>query len=126
MFYRLEGKDPVLCTAEELGVWMEENRRTIACDTDGDLCISTVFLGVDHSRSENPLLFETMVFKERDPIDMQRYVTWEEAELGHKILVEKYKKVEKGKRQREILMIFLAAFFFTGQLVAGYFQVVYG
>jgi hypothetical protein len=53
--------------------------------------ISTVFLGLDHNFGQGPpLLFESMVFGGEDDGEMVRYSTWEEAETGHKLLVEKY------------------------------------
>lgn len=55
--------------------------------------ISTVFLGLDHSfGSGPPLLFETMVFGGPLDQEMDRYTTWEEAEIGHKVMVEGVKK----------------------------------
>lgn len=55
----------------------------------GDVYVSTVFLGVDHSFSTGgpPILFETMVF--RGPLDecQWRYATWAEAEAGHAAVV---------------------------------------
>ena len=59
--------------------------------------VSTVFLGIDHNfeLSGSPLLFETMVFSEKegkkDEVDMERYATYEEAEKGHEKMVNKYK-----------------------------------
>ena len=90
MFYRLDDKIPVLCTAEELGIWMEKNNRTIGCKTRGDITISTVFLGMDHSGGADPLLFETIIFKDREPIWIWRYPTWEDAEKGHEQALARY------------------------------------
>ena len=47
------------------GRWFEKDaNRRVASDQIGGILISTVFLGLDHSFSENgpPLLFETMIF----------------------------------------------------------------
>lgn len=75
----------------ELLVWaeaMESSDRFVRQDTVNDVCISTVFLGLDHSFNEDgpPVVFETMVFK--DPTSfvddyMERYCTWDEAVAGH-------------------------------------------
>lgn len=46
-------------------LWFEKaaEKRTIANTTIGDICISTVFLGLDHSYGRgSPLLYETMIF----------------------------------------------------------------
>lgn len=87
--YILEGKNPVPCKdIEKWAYWMEkiENKRVALTDSDG-LAISTVFLGINHSGSdEMPILFETMVFdSDEKTIDnyCRRYHSWEEAESGH-------------------------------------------
>jgi len=73
-----------------------ENKR-VASDNVNGLWVSTVFLVIDHafrfipSREQEPVLFETMVFKEADGAceDYQwRYCTEEEALYGHKKVVE--------------------------------------
>ena len=92
MFYKLNGKTPILCTAQEMGEWMENNCRTLACDSYGTLTISTIFLGVDHSKSADPLVFETAVFIKHEHIDVYRYYTWEEAEKGHREMIKKHYK----------------------------------
>ena len=57
--------------------------------------ISTVWLGIDHSFGQGPLLiFETMVFElgsSRD-LDMMRYSTLAEAEQGHKDMINKWRR----------------------------------
>lgn len=71
--------------------------------------VSTVFLGLDHSWEGPPMIFESMVFdgeekiseeinipngpklksfKYHEELGMQRYSTWDEAEAGHKAMVE--------------------------------------
>lgn len=49
--------------------------------------ISTVFLCLDHNFNNNgpPILFETMIFREPEYIDMycERYATYDEAKEGH-------------------------------------------
>ena len=66
--------------------------RRVAEDHIGDLYVSTVFLGLDHHHgldSDRPLLFETMVCRGEESTDCQeRYTTWEEAEVGHRQIVE--------------------------------------
>lgn len=63
------------------------------CDTTiNGVRISTVFLGIDHSFCGGPpLLFETMVFGGQLDQEMDRYTTWEQAEYGHKAMVDKVK-----------------------------------
>ena len=47
--------------------------------------VSTVFLGLDHSFSDDadPILFETMVFGGEHDQSCQHYGTWDEAAAGH-------------------------------------------
>lgn len=56
--------------------------------------VSTVWLGLDHNwQYGRPLIFETMVFSKHGDggeLDMERYSTLEEAEAGHKKMVEKH------------------------------------
>lgn len=73
--------------------------KRIASDvlTDGTW-LSTVWLGRDHAFPDDtqPVIFETMVFKSQDnleDLDMQRYVTEEQAQAGHRALVAKYQKL---------------------------------
>lgn len=71
----------------------------------GFLWISTVWLGIDYGFNfdENPdyrpLIYETMVFK-RNPftgqieflnVEAERYSTREEAEIGHRLMVRRYR-----------------------------------
>lgn len=56
--------------------------------------VSTVWLGLDHSflPNQDPLIFETMVFRKGywSDLDCQRYTTKEEAIRGHKALMRKW------------------------------------
>ena len=60
--------------------------------TNGDVEISTVFLGLNHAfHSGPPLIFETMVFTDVYPEineDMHRYSTWDQALAGHKEMID--------------------------------------
>lgn len=70
----------------------------VAEEVVGGYRVSTVFLGLDHGWGDSdPILFETMVFQEQgrgraDDELTERYCTWEEAEEGHKKIVESVKK----------------------------------
>ncbi len=78
--------------------------------------VSTVFLGLDDNfgdgepslfesiilglgdekpQDSEPLLFESMVFGLKDEEPQVRYSTYEQAEEGHKKLVEEYKSMDK-------------------------------
>jgi hypothetical protein len=65
--------------------WFESADRHVKLTEQGDVSVSTVFLGLDHGfRDEGPpIVFETMVFVGHSSEDCERYSTWEEAEEGH-------------------------------------------
>lgn len=95
-------------------MWMETGDRLVKRDGDeaSGWVVSTVFLGLDHRYGDGPpMLFETMVFapdayrgKGAPPIEVvvhtskafrekwdghgARYSTWDEAEAGHRRIIE--------------------------------------
>lgn len=84
--YILNGKTPVECN--DLMEWakqMEGKNRVVEKSQFGDVKVSTVFLGLDHSfGGGEPLLFETMIFGGEHDQYQDRYSTWDEAAEGHK------------------------------------------
>jgi hypothetical protein len=91
--YILDGHEAVPC--EDLmtwGRWMEHADRHVALTIQGDVEVSTVFLGLDHNFfgdwGSKPVLFESMLFVAGGAHDCMRYATWEEAEAGHAELVK--------------------------------------
>jgi hypothetical protein len=85
-FYILDGHTPVPThDPMKWGRMMEDiDTRRVAQNTVGDVWVSTVFLGLDHNWGDGPpLLFETMAFRDKQEIAMDRYSTWAEAEAGH-------------------------------------------
>jgi hypothetical protein len=101
----LVGRTPVRC--ENLigwARWFEKSRkkRIVAQERVGRFRVSTVFLALDHNFSLKgpPVLFETMVFPltSLQDVDCDRYSTWEEAEKGHRAMVERVRRGEvKGQ-----------------------------
>ena len=83
MFYLLKDRTAIPCNAQEFGGWMKENDRTLWFDRIDLISISTIFLGVDHSADVDPLVFETLVFNERELLSAWKYSTWAHAEAGH-------------------------------------------
>jgi hypothetical protein len=65
--------------------WFETADRCVKLTIQGDVRVSTVFLGLDHGWDDKgpPVVFETMVFIGDRDEDMERYCTWDEAEAGH-------------------------------------------
>ena len=100
--YILINKKVIEVSSELWAEWLENagKERIVKQQTlkNGNF-VSTVFLGLDHNFGiGKPLLFETMVFsntKDLDELDMNRYSTYKEAEKGHKLMVEKWKKLKK-------------------------------
>lgn len=97
--------------------WMEQagEDRRIGFNKYKKYYVSTVFLGLDHSfGGKKPVLFETMVFKNRKStikvfkktfkinksVDIDglfdRYTTIEDAKIGHKRICNRVKRLEKG------------------------------
>ncbi len=88
--YILDGKETKLATLMEWATWYETADRAVAKTTiNGEVRVSTVFLGLDHSFGNGPpLLFETMIFGGKHDQYQERFETWDQAETGHKIAVE--------------------------------------
>ena len=86
-----EGKRTVPATdLLEWAEWYETTDRRVAVTNIGDVRVSTVFLGTDHNWGQGPpLLFETMIFGGPLDEECERYSTWEQAEAGHKCMVER-------------------------------------
>ena len=88
----LRGHEPVQSTVEEWSEWVKQGfdaTKRVAQDTVGDVRVSTVFLGLDHSwNGPPPVLFETMCFGGKWDEYMWRYHTWDEAIAGHQAIME--------------------------------------
>ena len=81
--------------------WYEAADRHVARDQVGDVNISTVFLGIDHSfgRPGGPVLWETMVFGGRLDQDQERCSgSREQAEAMHARMVEAVMRAQAGDR----------------------------
>ena len=86
---------PVPCPdLTEWGTWMQDTeRRRVALWQQGDVRVSTVFLGLDHQFAQgDPLLFETMVFGGPHDGEQDRYSTWDEAQAGHDATVARVRE----------------------------------
>lgn len=90
--YILKGKEIVETDLMTWARWLEENPtdRIIKQETVANgKWVSTVFLGLDHSFSQEgaPILFETMIFPGKGkPLSEEycdRYATYDEAVEGH-------------------------------------------
>jgi len=64
--------------------WFENFDTSIKITTVNDILVSTVFLSLDHSpASDEPILFETMIFGGDHDGYQKRYSTYNEAVQGH-------------------------------------------
>ena len=71
-----------------------EDNRIVNKTGIGDVKVSTMFLGINHSLDhEAPILFETMIFGGKQDQYQERYSTWDEAEQGHKLACELIKQL---------------------------------
>ena len=94
--YILNGREPVSVDFETWAKWYGTADRHVADTQLGDVRISTVFLGLDHSfGGRHPLLFETMVFGGYLDGEQDRYTTWAEADAGHTRMVQRVALVEQ-------------------------------
>jgi hypothetical protein len=98
--YKLEGHEVIpVDDLLEWAHWFETAKRHVAYnEIDGNVQVSTVFLGLDHSFGGlgRPVLFETMVFGGPLNGEQERYCTWDEAEAGHKAILEKVRTAAFG------------------------------
>ncbi len=101
--YILAGKEPVQERDwRRWAEWYQNADRHVGLDKIGkDIEVSTVFLGRDHrfSSAGPPILFETLVFGGDLDGEMRRYETWDEAEDGHKAMVERVRRVSDARTQ---------------------------
>ena len=93
--------NPQKADLETWAKWFETTDRHLAEDKIGDVRVSTVFLGLDHSFfGGKPLLFETMIFGGNNDQYQARYPTKEEALAGHGFALEAVKsgqEIEEGE-----------------------------
>lgn len=85
--YILEGHEVRVVDLLTWAEWLEHagDKRIVEKTMIGPVCVSTVFLGLDHRFCGDgpPILFETMIFGGPNDQAQWRYSTWAEAEAGH-------------------------------------------
>ena len=107
-YYILENKKLIpVSDVVEWGKWLDNNDRVVDKTNvpfmEWPVVVSTVFTGHDGAFFGTfPLLFETMIFSQKwlkimgDPL---RYSTYEEAEVGHKVIVKAVEAIAKDKQK---------------------------
>jgi hypothetical protein len=105
MYYKLDkNKNVVPSSMEEWATFIEgkfpTNYKHVGDDTIEGKRVSTVFSGLCHDFLNEgiPIVFETMVFTDREGIYQERYSTWQQAEEGHKKAIE---WVKNGCKEEE-------------------------
>jgi hypothetical protein len=98
MYYDRQG-NPI--TMEEWGAALASGAdRHVAETTVGDVWVSTVWLGLDHSWDDGPpLIFETMVFGGPCNEEMHRYSTEVQALAGHDQMVARVQQACVKERE---------------------------
>jgi hypothetical protein len=82
--YILEGRTPVETDLMTWARWFEKGDRHVAKKERDGVCVSTVFLGLNHRYGDGPpLIFETMIFGGEHDQWQERCSTWEQAEAMH-------------------------------------------
>lgn len=90
--YILRGTTPVACpNLLEWADWWHSADKQLAYAEGPEVCISTVFLGIDHAIARGtPVLFETVITGGDNDGESRRYTTWEDAIAGHDDFLKKY------------------------------------
>jgi len=89
MYYIMQNMRPRPVQFFEFAAWSETHNRSIDRTEVGDVVISTIFRGVDHSYGEGPpLLFETRVSGGLCDGESRQYATLGEAKRGHHDIVD--------------------------------------
>lgn len=102
-----DGHTPIPCySLLGWGRWLElaGQDRVVAWTGNGDKCVSTVFLGLDHRHGGKgpPIVFESMLFVNGHSEEMERYSSWDDAEIGHKAFVRRHLINVKTRVRAEI------------------------
>lgn len=105
-WYKLDdNKKVIACTMLESAMEREKRNFIVKQEMIGDIKISTVFLGLDHSMDSfnppddhKPIVFETMIFGGEHEDYQMRCSTWDEALLMHQEAVD----LVKGNRDESI------------------------
>lgn len=99
-WYILDENDkPILSDILTASKFLQESDRRVVSYTEiNSTCfLSTVFLCLDHCYGRGaPILYESLWFGGSNDGDMRRYRTKEEALLGHREMLEEYKKENPG------------------------------
>jgi hypothetical protein len=86
-----DGETPIPVEADDprfKDFWEGDTNRRVAQTTIGDVVVSTVFLGLDHSYTDGPpILWETMIFGGPHNEEQWRYCSRAAAAAHHEAIV---------------------------------------
>jgi|SRR5882724_2432606 len=91
--------DPVKChNIYTWAQWLNSNKKQVSYENVGGIDVSTVFLGLDHifvpEYKDRPILWETMVFDNKNGLDwQQRFTSKQEALAFHEKVVTALKDI---------------------------------
>ena len=86
MIYKLKYRKPVLCHDSKF------NGKKVRCHYFNNIRVSTAFISFDHGLdSEQPILFETMIFGGKADGYALRCSTWRQALIQHRKLISEIK-----------------------------------
>ena len=94
---RYFGKDGAPLQLMEWARLMEdEEYKRVGSESRGDVLVSTVWLGLDHSFGQGPpIIFETLIFGGEHDEYTKRYSTEDQAREGHDRIVAKLRAGKK-------------------------------
>lgn len=97
MYATLNGREVVPTDDVQLAFGAKRPHQ-VGIDEIGEQRVSTVFLRMDHGY-RSPLWFETMIFGGEHDQWQERYATYDQAEAGHKRVVEALKAGQSPDNQ---------------------------
>jgi hypothetical protein len=96
--YRLDAEHrPVQCANDDdWFAWFEDiaNRRVTLTRITDEVSVSTIFIGLNLPPSDPPLLFETEIFGGEYAGCRWSWDTWDNAKIGHEIIVAALRKLK--------------------------------
>lgn len=89
---------------KEWSEWFCHANRTISVTRRNGIAVSTIFLGINHGcNTEDPILFETMIFGGERNQYIRRYTTWNDAAKGHCEICElAFADLQKDKKNDNV------------------------
>ncbi|MDI6798344.1 MAG: hypothetical protein QMD09_15455 [Desulfatibacillaceae bacterium] len=95
VFYILKNRLPEATDAKTWAQFILSSQNTVAHESVNGFAVCTSFIGIAREPGkENPLVFETLVTGNGSRTVAGQYCSWQDAEAGHRIIVQ-----ELGQQQ---------------------------